>query len=112
MTGLENCKVNKYCDFKVLLVNDEVQKEVCRFCNRIVLYRKVDGRVDNTRYMRDHVRAFAQPGTKIFNEVASAEDKAKFEQIKRQREGSEKKQADLSHEFKQMMKGGKRTIFT
>lgn len=56
------CKTNAlWCDFKPLLDNEDVVKEVCRFCNKYMYYNKVDGRIDNKRYFRAHIRDFCQP---------------------------------------------------
>jgi hypothetical protein len=68
------CKKRKYCDFKVELSNDEAQVERCIFCGKKVIYKKesITGRIDNKKYLRDHIRHTAQPfgkTKKIFKEV-------------------------------------------
>jgi len=53
-----------YCEFVVDTgrSDSKVQVEFCRFCHKRVHYnRDSKGRVDNARYLRDHVRDFAQP---------------------------------------------------
>jgi hypothetical protein len=57
-----NCKGRDYCQFKAVLVNDEAQVEVCTKCGRKVIYNKDEtGRMDNTQYLKDHIRDFCQP---------------------------------------------------
>lgn len=56
-----NCNNNDYCDFKVVVDNCEAQVEVCKRCGRKVIYNKVGGRIDNTKYLQDHIRDFCQP---------------------------------------------------
>lgn len=56
-----NCKTSqKYCDFTIIGEDDGHQREMCVFCKRQVSYRKVDGRVQNKRYLFDHIRDFCQ----------------------------------------------------
>ena len=69
-----HCRKAKYCDFVVTISNDEVQVEVCQFCGKKVGYwkEKGTGRIDNAKYLRDHVRHFCQPfgpTRKIFEEI-------------------------------------------
>lgn len=68
-----HCRKDKYCDFKVELENPKVQVEVCIRCGKRVIYHKgKGGRIDNAKYLRDHVRHFAQPTGKtrrVFEEV-------------------------------------------
>lgn len=79
------CPRNKYCDFEVVLSNQEAQVEICRFCGKKVIYNKdkETGRIDNQKYLRDHIRHTAQPfgsTRKIFEEIYG---KLTPEQIKR-----------------------------
>lgn len=62
MTDDSICPKEKWCDFEVILSNEEVQIERCSFCGKKVVYRKHEkGRIDNTKYLRDHIRHTAQP---------------------------------------------------
>lgn len=68
------CKKGKYCDFDVVLSNNEIQVERCAACGKKVRYHKdkKTGRIDNTKYLRDHIRHTAQPfgrTRKVFEEI-------------------------------------------
>lgn len=57
-----NCKTSaRYCSFEVVLDHPEVQIEYCKNCKREVRYNKYQGRIDNKKYLEDHVRDFCQP---------------------------------------------------
>jgi hypothetical protein len=49
------------CDYEVLIDQPDAQVERCRICHRRQIYRKIDGRVDNERYLADHMRFYLQP---------------------------------------------------
>lgn len=54
------CKKNKWCSFES--VEDSTHKvERCIYCGRKVIYRYVNKRVNNVKYLKDHVRDFCQP---------------------------------------------------
>ena len=62
----------KYCDFLQILDNHEVVVEICKECGRKIIYNKRDGRIDNAKYLKDHIRQFAQPfgrTRKVFEEL-------------------------------------------
>lgn len=62
MTDDSICPKEKYCQFEIVLDNREIRKEVCTFCGKRVFYNKIEGeRIDNRKYLRDHVRDFCQP---------------------------------------------------
>lgn len=66
------CKKNKYCGFIEYYEDDRAKVEICQFCSRKEIYRKVGGRIDNRKYLAAHVRDFAQrngPTAKIFEEL-------------------------------------------
>ena len=70
------CKNNIYCNFETTLDNAEVQKEACINCGKIVMYNKVRGRVDNAKYLRDHIRTTVQPygrTGKLFRQIYGIE---------------------------------------
>lgn len=50
-----------YHNFTTIHSDSSVQVEVCKQCGYKKKYNKVQGRVNNTEYLRDHVRDFAQP---------------------------------------------------
>ena len=55
------CQKNIYCQFDVVLSNDEVQVERCRNCGKKIIYNKINGKVDSAKYLRDHIRDTVQP---------------------------------------------------
>lgn len=73
MRDESRCPVRSYCSFETTLDNKEVRKEVCTFCGKRVIYNKAEGeRIDNAKYLRDHVRDFCQPygpTAKVYEEV-------------------------------------------
>ncbi len=61
MLDRSKCKKNFLCDFMYLVANDQYQVEKCVYCGKKVVYRVIDGKVDNAQYGRDHYRAILQP---------------------------------------------------
>jgi hypothetical protein len=57
-------------DYKVLVDNAEVKKERCKICRKIVTFTKErwTGRIDNNRYLKEHIRNFAQPWGRTGNQ--------------------------------------------
>ncbi len=81
--------------------DDNAQYEVCDFCHRRKVYRKVDGRIDNQAYLRDHVRDFCQPygaTAQVYGEIYGAMHIAKREAALKDRENRQKRIADLDGE--------------
>lgn len=54
------CKKGGFCTFDEITENKDVQKEICTKCGRRVIYLVKGGRVDNQRYLKEHVANFAQ----------------------------------------------------
>jgi hypothetical protein len=63
------CKRGKLCDFNVVFHNHEVQKERCSLCGKDMIYNVIDGKIDQAKYGRDHVRDFLQPGGQAYEEI-------------------------------------------
>ena len=66
------CKKSKFCAFNVIQDDAGATLEQCTYCGRKVSYRKVNGRIDNRKYLSEHVRDFAQrhgPTSKIFEQI-------------------------------------------
>ena len=62
MKNDSQCRKNIYCQFEVVLSNKEVQVERCVNCGKKVIYNKgKNGRVDNAKYLQDHIRDTVQP---------------------------------------------------
>lgn len=104
----------KYCSFKVLVSNEEVQKETCRYCGRTEIWKltPTGALVDNTGYLRAHARDFCQPGTRIFEEIygrGAAKDVEKTTQIE---EEHKRRQEELGEAFTKHATGKDKTIFT
>jgi len=55
------------CKFEGRYEDDSVVAEECRSCGKMVAYNKVDGRIDNRKYLHDHVRDFLQPTGRTAN---------------------------------------------
>jgi len=52
------------CDnhnFTVIHSDQHTQVEVCKDCGFKKQYKKIDNRINNQEYLKDHVRDFAQP---------------------------------------------------
>ena len=109
------CKKNKFCEWKVVLANDEIQKEVCKFCGRRIFFNKVDGRIDNDRYMRTHVRAFCQPfgiTREVYEEIYGKKAIREFyEQTVGDKEKREERIKEYDYEFKKAMEGEKKSTY-
>jgi len=66
------CKKNKFCGFNVIQDDAGAALEQCQFCGRKISYRKVNGRIDNKKYLSEHVRDFCQPSgptSKVFEQI-------------------------------------------
>ena len=56
------CRKNILCDFEVSRDLPDAQVEICIRCNKKVIYKKDKrGRIDNKKYLRDHIRHTIQP---------------------------------------------------
>lgn len=87
----------KYCDYETVLKNEEAVKEVCRFCADMKIYKKKDGKIDNQKYLTDHIRDFAQPfgNTRdIFLEVYGAKAAYEFEKDAKAKERAKRRQEE------------------
>lgn len=76
------CKKNRWCDFTATHEDAGGKVEVCIFCGRKVVYRKVNGRTDNIKYLKMHIRNFAQPRgatRKVFEEIYGKQKLMKFD---------------------------------
>ena len=56
------CPKRILCDFQVSRDLPDAQVEICLNCSKKVIYHKDgNGRVDNRKYLRDHIRQTVQP---------------------------------------------------
>ena len=62
---------NHHHDYERIGENEEAIVEVCKECkNKLITKKDKQGRIDNEKYLKEHVRDFAQPEgntKKIFN---------------------------------------------
>lgn len=67
------CKKEKYHAFETEFETDEATREVCQFCGLKVVFKKdPSGRIHNNRYLKYHIRDFAQPygpSSKVFEQI-------------------------------------------
>ncbi len=80
------CSANKLCGFDPTFENDEILIEHCRFCNKRLMFNKVDGRIDNKRYLRAHTRDTLQPNGitgRLFREIYGVSPINKVNEIKK-----------------------------
>ena len=60
-------------EFTVIFENKRVKREKCLICQKRFTWNKgYKGRVDNQKYLKAHVRAFAQPNgltKRVFNKA-------------------------------------------
>lgn len=62
----------KYHSFTVIQSDKDRQVERCKQCGYTKSYNKVNDRVNNVEYLKDHVKDFAQPTgptANVFEEV-------------------------------------------
>jgi hypothetical protein len=79
----------RYHDFRQVLDNPEATVEVCRRCGCKEIYRKVGGRIDNKKYLKDHLRDFVQPdgpSAKIYEEIYGEAARKKSLDVRRMQE--------------------------
>ena len=111
----ENCKTGaKYCSFRVLRSEPDVQIESCRFCHRFVRYNIKEGKMDNERYRLDHIRDFCQPFGRTAVVYEFVYGREKIEELRKLAEEPAQRQRNqdaLSAEFKAYMKGGDKKLF-
>lgn len=99
MTDDSKCSKGLYCQFDVVLSNQEVQVERCRNCGKKVVYNKdTKGNVDNFKYKRDHLRDTLQPfgptkemfkktygsPSRIFSKKTKEEMKSEWEEMRKE----------------------------
>lgn len=52
----------EYHDFTTTFEDSTVVAQVCKICGEKKGYKKIEGKIDNVAYLKDHARDFAQPG--------------------------------------------------
>lgn len=55
------CPKGELHDFNVILDNEDVTVEICRFCSKKEIYKKINGCQDNKKHLRAHLRDTVQP---------------------------------------------------
>ena len=59
-------------DFQIKAEDDSVIVEKCKLCGEEKRYNKVEGKIDNKAYLKDHARDFCQPSGRtgdLFNKL-------------------------------------------
>lgn len=75
----------KYHDWVIVGEDEKSIGERCKLCGQNESYRKSDGRIDNVRYLKNHVRDFVQPEYKsLYIEIWG--EKAYENSMKRRRD--------------------------
>lgn len=74
MTDRSHCKKGGRCELGVIGDYEDAQVEDCLRCSKRLIYNKEPdtGRIDNSQYLRDHIRDFCQPfgpTRRVFAEV-------------------------------------------
>lgn len=55
------CRKNFLCNFEKSRDLPDALVEICINCGKKVIYKKVGGRIDNRRHLREHIRDTVQP---------------------------------------------------
>jgi hypothetical protein len=102
---IARCSKARYCDFTLVHEDAGAKVECCIYCGRKEIYRKVNGRTDNIKYLKMHIRNFAQPygaSRKVFEEIYGKQkltnfdrdlDKARWRPTKNERREQKRKEA-------------------
>ena len=106
MDDNSKCKKSIFCDFELSRDLPDARIEVCAACGKKVIYRKIKGKYDEKKYLRDHIRDTVQPcgkNAKLFYQLYGAEpvERARRWQEKRI---SKEKQKDTRKELKEKRK--------
>lgn len=82
--------------------------EGCILCNKKLIYKKINGKIDEAEYYRDHLRDFCQPGTRLFDKVYGKKGRERVRLWNSRRAWTPKEQAqhwdDAGREAKEYMK--------
>lgn len=105
----------KYHTFVQTADYPEAVKEVCTRCGHREIYKKVDGKIDNNKYARDHIADFCQPfgaTRKVYLEIYGEKNiKANKETNEQQRTTNETRkmmaEAKKDHQAKAIWKSDK-----
>lgn len=63
------CSKKKLCDFVLVVQDNACRLERCTFCGKKMAYRIIEGKLDQSKYGRDHVRDYLQPGGQAYEEI-------------------------------------------
>lgn len=118
ISSLENkCPKWIYCDFLTTLENDEVLKEMCTNCGKVIIFNKVNGKIDDKRYAQAHFRDILQPYGSHHDEFIKVYGHQALERIKElgQQQTNvrdlENRKKDRLSEFKKEIKISSKTFF-
>jgi hypothetical protein len=102
------CRKSVLCRFEKSRDLPDALIEVCVNCGKKVIYNKRDGNVDDAKYLRDHLRDFAQPfgrTAKIFERIYGKAAVARMRSLPRR-----KSKDQLREEFQEVTREAKRAI--
>jgi hypothetical protein len=105
------CPKDKFCDWKVLLSDNVAQVEVCRNCARKIIFNKINGNVDNDRYLRTHIRAFCQPfgpTADVYEAMYGKQAVRQFIEDAREQRARAERMKGYDYDFKKAMEGEKK----
>ena len=98
------CTKSILCGFEISRDLPDALVEICKFCGKKVVYNRKNGKIDDKKYLRDHLRDTVQPygrthklfiqiyGTEPLKEVENWGEKRKMkEKLKRNREEVQEK---------------------
>lgn len=109
----QNCETSaRYCDFTLDISNDYVQIEHCKFCHRSVRYRKIGGRIDNNKYLFDHIRDFCQSQgstATVYEFIYGRQHVKNREKTAKEKEVHERRRDDLHEGAVEYIKSWKRS---
>ena len=80
------CKKSILHDFEISRDLPDALIEICNFCGKKEIYKKVKGRVDDAKYLRLHLRDTLQPGGRtgeLFKKIYGTKGKEGIERAKR-----------------------------
>lgn len=94
------CEKNRFklCKFEITYDDGTTIGECCDFCGKRIHYNIVDGRIDNVRYLADHIRNFLQPTGRtrnLFYEIYGNDPVKRMEAFKKAKEKGRLDQDDM-----------------
>lgn len=108
------CPKQKYCGFEIDRNDENVRIDRCRFCGKKVIYLRKNGKMDDKKYTRDHVRDICQPfgsTRRVYFEVYGEKNLKGYQQQIRDIERSRLTDSDKQNLIKDAKKYLKQDIY-